>query len=564
MIGFGRCLGFGITRPVMHWSTVRALFCGLFGSLRALAWRVGAWAGLCRVGFGVALCGLVVAFSGVSRAEWGQTDSDRLLGIYRDVQTIRNNMPQQYNELELISVLLGDLHIFQGGNGWLAGIYQNLFSGDGTTFQGQVHSDLSTVISRLNALQTFLVGASGSSSASFKLYETDSSSPDYDFGSRTGTSLTDFLTTSTLNQVLLTHVSNENHALLMNALGFSDDNTLYSMLNDIKGLLGGSSGGGTDLGYPQYMSYWTNLNYSNLFPLLEASRPLRRVTSLAEALYYFSYTAADGDLSLQRGQKAIYQGLNQALLGVSDLGFGTSSAWDGVTFRYDSYADRSSFLKGGAAFRMQASSKDEKVTNILDALRILTEVNVRNGYIASQNAYASANIDFEVYQAVTNLVGALPRYWGSPDDVSKWSQGKFPTVSSNGLIEIEMSPAAGSTAAVTADITPVTTNDFAFLSHLIETNRIGQLDYSAVKDRYVGNIWQMTYSAPTGGAGGGSTVINFGDGMDFDVGDAYAAFKDGVWDTAGPVIKSMFDYLWLACCCISAFIIARKVVAGGV
>ena len=547
MIGFGRCLGFGIIRL----STLRLmafarlfLFFGLLGG------------------------------SGWLRAEWGQDDSSRLLGIYRDVESIKNNLPNHYNELENISTLLGDLHIFQNGNGWLAGIYQGLFSGDGTTFQGQVHSDLTTVISRLNALQTFLSGTSESSSVSFQLSQTQSGSEDGDWDSLSGTNMTDFFRVSTLNQALQTNLAALSHQELINKLGFEGDLTLYSMLNDIKNLLGGGSSSGSDgswdgnIGTLPGIFDGMYLTRSDPFPLYTASHSNTATYSLLSILRTLNSNLYNVGVGVGKGQWSSYSALSEMITGNSDMmgwsGGSSSAPFSGYAFDVDNWD-----FWGSGPFRYLKSTSESKVNNLLQALHVLNS-NLSQGFFGlGWNQFSLwSELDASMFDAadyiVTNLVDMLPSYWGSPDDVSGWSTGKLPTVSSNGVIEIEMSPAVGSTAAVVQDITPVTTNDFAFLSELVKTNSVGRLDYSSIKDRYVGEIWQMTYSAPTGGTSGGDTVLVFGDGMEFNVGDAYDAFKEGVWSTAGPVIKSMFDYLWLALSCLSAFMISRKVVSGGV
>lgn len=542
MIGFGRCLGFGIIRLSTFWLMAFARLFLFFGLLGGSGWL---------------------------RAEWGQDDSSRLLGIYRDVESIKLNLPNHYNELENISALLGDLHGFQSGPGWLAGIYQGLFSGDGTTFQGQVHSDLTTVISRLNALQTFLSGTSGSSSVSFQLSQTQSGSKDGDWDSLSGTNMTDFFRVSTLNQALQTNLAALSHQELINKLGFEGDLTLYSMLNDIKNLLGGgsSSGGETDLGFPYLFGYgvapissggWFNYQGQGYYNPNSPS-----ASSLAVALGKMNDSLVVSALNLGWNQQLQTENELLALLGASDLG---GSSFQGYNMLVGSWQN---IMGEPDRFNWMTGSSGKKVKNLLEALSYLNQ-NLRLGLQAiGQNQYILwKDLDASLFNAadyiVTNLVDMLPSYWGSPDSVDEWDKGTFPTVSDNGTIAIQVSAAAGSTAVVTADITPVTTNDFVFLSELVKTNSVGRLDYSSIKDRYVGEIWQMTYSAPTGGTAGGDTVLVFGDGMEFNVGDAYDAFKEGVWGTAGPVIKSMFDYLWLALSCLSAFMISRKVVSGGV
>lgn len=550
MIGFGRCLGFGI----MRLSTLRLMafarlffFFGLFGG-----------------------CGWL-------RAEWGQTDSDRLLGIYRDVQSIKLNLPNHYNELENISSLLGDLHIFESGHGWLAGIYQGLFSGDGTTFQGQVHSDLSTVISRLNALQTFLSGTSGSSSVSFQLSQTQSGSEDGDWDSLSGTNMTDFFRVSTLNQALQTNLAALSHQELINKLGFEGDLTLYSMLNDIKGLLGGGSGSGGawdggDLVGGTGLFNILDADWSAAYPLYYGSSRLEITKNLLDILSMLASLVSSQAKGLSKGQFSSYIAMSKALTGQDDFmrydRASSSLPWVGIQFKQMLWEGMPEMGKP-MMFVYPNGETSVYVTNVLGALKVMNDtLGETLGYLAYNQYTQWVDLDASMFNAadyiVTNLVDMLPSYWGSLDDVSSWSAGKLPTVSSNGVIEIEMSPASGSTAAVVQDITPVTTNDFAFLSELVNTNSVGRLDYSLIKDRYVGEIWQMTYSAPTGGTAVGDTVLVFGDGMEFNVGDAYDAFKEGVWGTAGPVIKSMFDYLWLALSCLSAFMIFRKVVSGGV
>lgn len=535
-----------------------SLGCGYVSGRNCFGCR-GLVARVC-LGF-VAWYGLV----GNVRAEWGQTDSDWLQAIMEDVQELKYDSTEQISVLEDVANRLGDV-AFSNGSGWLAGIYSGLFSGS-SSFQGQIHTDLETVTERLQALQTFLTGASSGSSSgfSFELSQIQSGSPDGDWDGISGTNLTDFMRVVTLNQALQNHGAYMLHHDLLETLGFSEDLTLYSMLSDIKSLLGGGSSGGTDLGFP--MGLWRITNGSETdFPSSQSGYMTYNSNSLAEALSVLSMNQYDMNYGLGLGQYGIARTINRALLGNANymLSSSSSSSWEGVTFRYDSYGDESNFVEGGAPFRMQSKSQTENITNLLDALRVIQEVLVRNTYIMSQNQYAAANIDFETYKAVTNLVDALPAYWGRQSDVADWSEGKMPTVSDEGNIEIELEPAVGSSSAVTADITPVVTNDMEVLTSMFRTNAVSDLSYSDIRDRYVGEIWDFQYSPPTGGAGGGDTIIEFGEGMEFNIGDAYRNFKDNLWDDVSDKIKTMFDYLWLAVCCCSAFLIARKAVSGGV
>lgn len=551
---------------------------GRFGFLSGFGYVSGRNCFGCR-GLVARFCLGLVAWYGLVgdvNAEFNTTDSSNLNTIRLQLEDLDgyvneimreglginvSGIPQSYIA-EIYNTLHGQVTI----NSMLSTIRRGLgYQLGGST--NDLETDMQTVRQRLQALQMFLSGsdALGSSPAfSFQLSQIQSGSPDGDWDSFSGTNFTDYMAVVTLNQALQNHGAYMIHHDLLEKLGFSEDITLYSMLSDIKSLLGGGSSGGTDLGFP--MGLWRITNGSETdFPSSQSGYMSYNSNSLADALAVLSMNQYEMNYGLGLGQYGIARTINRALLGNANYMLGSSSSpWSGVSFRYDSYGDQANFVEGAAPFRLVGKSQTENITNLLDALRVIQEVLTRNTYIMSQNQYAAANIDFETYKAVTNLVDALPAYWGRQSDVADWSEGKMPTVSEEGNIEIELEPAIGSSSAVTADITPVVTNDMEVLTSMFRTNAVSDLSYSDIKDRYTGDLWDFQYSPPTGGAGGGDTIIEFGEGMEFNVGEAYRNFKDNLWDDVSDKIKTMFDYLWLAICCCSAFLIARKAVSGGV
>lgn len=570
-VGFGlssgRCqssLGFGYAGTGKFGTRYRLLvsrFCG-----GALAW--------------------FVAGVGVLRGEWSGNDSDNLSSIRQTVIDIENNQQSIYNLMNGTGVPGGYLsQIYDeltNGNDkntpYLSGMIQTIMKGLGyyesSSGSTNLKTDMGLSLNRLKALQGFLTGSVEVGTAfapSYTLYEAQTNSPDGDYNASAGTDLTDYLTASTLNQVLINQAVIQTNKDLMESLGLDSSNTLYSMLNDIKGLLGGGSGSGGswdgNIGTLPGIFDGIVITKSDPFPLYTAKHSVSATYNLLSVLKSLNSNLYNYSLGQGKGEWSSYSALSAMLTGNADMmGWGGSSStpfggyemlvgdWQGVMGEPDK-------------FNWMIGSSGKKVTNLLEALSYVNK-NLRLGLQAiGQNQYILwKDLDASMFNAanhvVTNLTGMLPEYWGSSDDVGSWAEGAMPTIGEDGQIVITTA-SSGSTVE-TADITPQSTNDWQVLAALFPTNRIGSLDYSAISDRYTGDIWNMAYSAPTGGTSGGDTILEFGEGMTFNVGDSYREFKNQIWNDVGPKIQAMFGYLWMASCCLTAFLIARKVVVGGI
>ena len=593
VIGGVRCLSYGtIWRAISRWvgfglSSGRCQSSSGFGYAGTRKFGVG-----CRF-LGARFCGWSLAWfvvgCGVLRGEWSGNDSDNLSSIRQTVIDIENNQQSIYNLMNGTGVPGGYLsQIYDeltNGNDkntpYLSGMIQTIMKGlgyyDSSSGSSNLKTDMGLSLNRLKALQGFLTGSVEVGSAfapSYTLYEAQTNSPDGDYNASAGTDLTDYLTASTLNQVLINQAVIQTNKDLMESLGLDSANTLYSMLNDIKGLLGGGSGSGGswdgNIGTAPGSIFTTlTVNNSDPFPLYTSTRglvPSNNLLYILSSLNILLSTQAQG---LGKGQWSSYSALSQALTGDSDFMRygGGSNPFVGVNFQLPNWQGVPNMGHPTEFLYPVGSPVNTKVTNLLGALKVLNDnVGENLSYLAYNQYVQYVDLDTSMFNAanhvVTNLTGMLPEYWGSSDDVSSWDKGEMPTIGEDGQIVIK-TVNAGSTVE-TADITPQSTNDWQVLAALFPTNRIGSLDYSAISDRYTGDIWNMSYSAPTGGTSGGDTILEFGEGMTFNVGDSYREFKNQIWNDVGPKIQAMFGWLWMASCCLTAFVIVRKIVVGGV
>ena len=591
VIGGGRCRSYGtIWRSILRWvgfglSSGRCRSSLGFGY--AGTRKCGSGCRLLVARFCVGSLAWLVVGGGVLNAEWSGNDSDNLSSIRGTVIDIENNQQSIYNLMMGTGVPGGYLsQIYDeltNGNDkntpYLSGMIQTIMKGLGyyesSSGSTNLKTDMGLSLSRLKALQGFLTGSVEVGTAfapSYTLYEAQTNSPDGDYNSVSGTDLTDYLTASTLNQVLINQAVIQTNKDLMDSLGLDSSNTLYSMLNDIKGLLGGGSGSGGswdgNIGSaPGPLLTNLPVDMSDPFPLYTVTPSISASNNLLTILSLMEIAITQQAQGLGKGQWSNYSALSAMITGNADMmGWGGSSStpFAGYEMMVGSWQN---IMGEPDRFNWMTGSSGKKVTNLLEALSYINQ-NLRLSLQAiGQNQYILwKDLDASMFNAanhvVTNLTGMLPEYWGSSDDVASWDKGEMPTIGEDGQIVIKTSY-SGSTIE-TADITPQATNDWQVLAALFPTNRIGSLDYSAISDRYTGDIWNMTYSAPTGGISGGDTILEFGEGMTFNVGDSYREFKNQIWNDVGPKIQAMFGYLWMASCCLTAFLIARKVVVGGV
>ena len=593
VIGGVRCLSYGtIWRVISRWvgfglSSGRCQSSLGFGY--AGTRKCGSGCRLLVARFCVGALAWYVVGVSVLRAEWSNNDSTHLSSIDSIVQDIENNQQSIYNLMMGTGVPGGYLsQIYDeltNGNDkntpYLSGMIQTIMKGLGyyesSSGSTNLKTDMGLSLNRLKALQGFLTGSVEVGSAfapSYTIYEAQTNSPDGDYNSSTGADLTDYLTASTLNQVLINQAVIQTNKDLMESLGLDSSNTLYSMLNDIKGLLGGGSGSGGswdgNIGSgPGGIFQNLVMNKSDPFPLYTATTQLSLDNNLLTVLSQLDILIASQAQGLGKGQWSSYSALSQALTGDSDfMRYGGGSIpFGGVNFQLGNWQGIPNMGQPTEFLYPTGEPVNTRVTNLLGALKVLNDnLGETLGYLAYNQYVQYVDLDASMFNAanhvVTNLTGMLPEYWGSSDDVASWDKGEMPTIGEDGQIVIKMA-SSGSTVE-TADITPQATNDWQVLAALFPTNRIGSLDYSAISDRYTGDIWNMSYSAPTGGTSGGDTILEFGEGMTFNVGDSYREFKNQIWNDVGPKIQAMFGYLWMASCCLTAFLIARKVVVGGV